>query len=165
MSEKRHWKVASKETKRVAVALTGGSAIHKPGRPRRSSTPVPRPLGAPSKRTLRRWRKEQRDTGDVHEPLPKGHPQPLLSEGEKRVVGGWVLSEFSSHSIVSVESVRSWILGSWNKAPSHGYVVELMRELDLPSHLVGERELKYWNPNLESELLSFCGEIWGLLDS
>jgi hypothetical protein len=147
------------------VALDGGAAPHKRG-PKRGSPPPPVPDPAlPSDRSRRRWRQELRNTGHLHDPLPKGHPPPILSDGEKRVIGGWVLSKFARHSLVCVENTRAFLLGAWQLTTSYGYVSELMYELHLPSKIVSEREIKYWNPNMVSEVFGFLRPIHELLDS
>jgi hypothetical protein len=155
MATGKHWKVASKETKEVAVALTGGPEPHKTSP---CSHPLP-PGPHPSERTLRRWRSEKRCTGELHDPLPKGHPRPKLSGGEKEVIGGWVLDKFDHHQVVSVESVRSFALSAWDQSLSVGVVPSLMEDLELPSRIVTEKELKYWNPNLFKESLSFLTAV------
>ena len=109
------------------------------GRPSTHS-PHPPPLssltGAPSRRTISRWRVELRDIGDVHDPLPKGHRRPLLSEGEKRVVGGWVLQRWDNHNITSLESVAGWVYEVFQVTLSVSKVEHLMQELHLSSKAV-----------------------------
>lgn len=110
--KRKNYHVASKSEKEMALALTGGDEPMKRGRPPKAA-PVPlRSPDAPSKSTLRRWRAEHREHGHALEPHEKGHPSPKLSEGEKRVLGGWVLDQHDLHHFVSNESLRSWVLGS-----------------------------------------------------
>jgi hypothetical protein len=40
-----------------------------------------------------------------------------------------------------------------------------MHDLHLPSKIVSEREIKYWNPNMVSEVFGFLRPIHELLDS
>jgi hypothetical protein len=159
MATGRHWHVASLEEKRMAVAMQGGPARHKRGR--KAHTPDPAlDLALPfHPSTLRRWRQQSRKAGRVLAPLPRGHRRTALSDGEKRVVGGYVLSKWDDHALISVDSIAAFVLGSWDQSISHGAIVALMQELNLPSHEVEEKELKYWNPNLANELHGFIHEV------
>ncbi len=158
-----HWHKATAYEKELAVSLTGGPNTHKrgPKSVNQDATLAPAPLV--TERTLRRWRSEKRQLGKLHDPLPAGHPHPLLTDGEKRVIGGKVLDDFEHHQVVSVESLRSSVQGFWDINSSHGYIVKLMSELNLPSKAVHERELKYFNPNLIPEAHHFLTEIDTLL--
>ena len=165
MKRERTWEVASAATKRAALALTGGVQGPKRGRPKGSSSPSspsPPTSGAPHRATLWRWRTELRLQGDVHEPLPKGHPPPLLSEGEKQVVGGWVLRRWDDHNITSIESISGWVNEVFHITLSVGYVEKLMQELHLASKAVAWKELKFWNPHLVDELWQFLKSVHSL---
>lgn len=148
MKRSRQWHKATQREKEMLIRLSGGPATYHPGPRGVNELPLFDPSPVVSARTLRRWKREQRETGELHEPLVAGHPRPILSEGEKRVLGGKVLDDWSEHMLISVESLRSSIMGFWDQPTSHGYIVELMRNLDLPSKVVNERDLKCFNPNL-----------------
>lgn len=159
MSKQKHWHVASAATKEAVVAATGGPEKRKGGKKGRVQTRPPSPSPGPSLRTLQRWRKEYREQGHALEPLPKGHAPHSFSEGEKRVVGGMVLQRFANHQITSVSRLQSFALGAWNQHMADGMASQLMHELTLPSRAVEDKELKYWNPNMVSECLSFLKGI------
>jgi hypothetical protein len=163
MKRGRHWHKATKREKEMIIALSGGPEKHHPGPRGVNEVAIFDPSPVVSPATLRRWKHEKRVTGELHEPLPAGHPNPILSSGEKRVLGGKVLEDWAEHMLVSVETLRSSVLGFWDQPTSHGYIVDLMRNLNLPSKAVNERDLKYFNPNLVPESIEFLIEINQLL--
>ncbi len=167
MKRKRSWHVHSGDEKRLAVALTGGPQVKKIGRPRTDSHPTLDPVPGPeavSEASLRRYRHEIREQGDVQEPMPRGHPPPRLSASERRVVGGKVLWRFAKGKVNSGDSIAAWIHKTFNKTVSQSYVVALMQELHLTPHRFTEKPLKYWNANIVPELWELLKSVHARLD-
>jgi hypothetical protein len=152
------WHVHTGDEKRLAVAVTGGEAERKRGPHGSHPTPAPAPFvnaSGLSERTLRRYRKEMREEGDVHEPLPRGHPQPKLSPGEKRVVGGKVLWRWTKGKVTDLEFVIAWVEEKFHVLVSDTVASDILASLHLVSKAVSEKPLKYFNPKLIDELWLF----------
>jgi hypothetical protein len=156
------WHVHTGDEKRLAVALTGGEAERKRGPHTSHPTPAPASFvnaSGLSERTLRRYRKEIREEGDVHEPLPRGHPQPRLSPGEKRVVGGKVLWRWTKGKITDLEFVIAWVDEKFHVLISDTVASDILSSLHLVSKALTEKPLKYFNANMIDELWDFLKAV------
>lgn len=165
---KASWHVRSGDEKRLAVELTGGAGRRKMGPQHPLPVPAPTP-SAPSlplsERTLRRYRHEIREEGGVHEPLPKGHPPPKRSEGERKVVGGKVLWRWVKGKVTDLEFVIAWIHEKFGEDVSTGFASSLLSTLHLVSKAVAEKPLKFFNPKLVDELTAFLAGVHTLYHS
>jgi len=88
--------------------------------------------GAPSARVVERWAHVARHP---QEAADMGRP-PLLSEVEKMVVGGWVLSELQARRSVSLLDVESFVSSSFDILLSHATTSRMLHSLHFASHRV-----------------------------
>lgn len=159
---KAAWHVHTGDEKRLAVEVSGGAERRRPGPHPSLPAPAPAPNANPggvSKRSLRRYRREIREEGDVHEPLPRGHPQQKLSAGERRVVGGKVLWRWVKGKITDIEFVVAWIHEKFGEQASIAFVSQLLSSLHLVSKEVTEKPLKYYNPDMIHQLWDFLKDV------
>lgn len=109
----------------------------------------------PSRATLYRWMKEEKEASLQDKTEKKRGRPSLLSEDEKLVVGGWVLKRDKQYKRNSSKEIIPFIKKHFGVSANKMLVSRIMKELKLSSHQSGRRVLKYMRKDLPSKLFKF----------
>jgi transposase len=109
----------------------------------------------PSRATLYRWMKEEKDTALKGKANSKRGRPSLLSEDQKLVVGGWILKRDKEYKRSSSKEIIPFIKKHFGLSVNKMLVSRIMKELKLSSHQSGRRVLKYTRKDLPGKLFKF----------
>ena len=111
--------------------------------------------GAPSERTLHRWKHDARISHEERQPPHKRGRPSKLSWGENLVIGGWVLERDALHEITTPPNIADFVNESFGICTSPSTVSRLMHRVGLSSHAIKPRDSKYIRKGLDVELFNF----------
>lgn len=105
--------------------------------------------------TIYLWkRKEKEPPQEPSAIAPLGRP-PKLSQAEKYVVGGWVLSRSEEHEKTSIVDIIGFVEDHFSEDVSAATVSRLMKSLHLTSHQASMRPTSYKKPKVLQTLHTF----------
>jgi transposase len=111
---------------------------------------------APSRLTLYRWIKQSR----MHKRTKKTPgPKPLLSQAEKEILGGKILTRIQKKKPVTAMWIKNWLKETWNLNVSSPYLTKILHSIHIKSHRTLPRTAKEMREPKTKEMINFLKEL------